>query len=429
MGAPVQFRTSWYRLAPPWLRTGNAERYMYTMQLMSDFLVEKSVQAMTIRLPGGGDASQLPYLANDRALVQGPAEPNSSFVNRLKAAFPSWKIAGSALSVLLQLQAYITDLQPGVPASNPALSIVGGSWPNHATWWTAQVSGAAPVLRTVSPSNWNWDGRPDPWRAWLVVYLAQVSAGVSGSSASITSAGGGSLLGQNVAGVWVPGTSGSPVNAPFLSVSGLTGITPSAVGQWLTMSGSSHAGNNGTFPVTAVTAPGVVTIANPNGQVDAGPLTWSLGEYPWIGPGPVWGSPGFVLGQGQSAPPPVDTGSVVGGVWQPTVSGAAYGTTISWGLNVPPYAIQSIRQIVQRWKSAATYYPAFILAFDGGNGLAGGAYSPLSSPGSGNPSGQFVGRGVNVAGVWSPAGFVSSQFDCLCQGTGSYYNCSVENVT
>ena len=100
------------------------------------------------------------------------------------------------------------------------------------------------------------------------------------------------------------------------------------------------------------------------------------------------------------------------------------------GLSCSSQTIQSIRLILQRWKSATTYYPDIIVAFDGASGgTAGNAYSPSSTPGNGNPDGSFGSRGKNVSGVWVPTRLISSPYDAYCQGTGSWIQCSVENVT
>ena len=112
----------------------------------------------------------------------------------------------------------------------------------------------------------------------------------------------------------------------------------------------------------------------------------------------------------------------MGGVWQPTTLGSP--SVISWGLDVAAAVIQSIRGLLRQWKSASTWYHDIIICFDGGSGVAGDAYSPLSSPGSGNPDGTFGGHGKNVAGVWVPNRLISSPFDAYCQGTafGYYVN-------
>ncbi len=424
MAGPAQFRDLWYENAPPWLRTGVGERYMYTLQYMSDLLCDKANQAVKIRMPGQGDVSQVPYLANDRALIQGPAEPTASFIKRLQTAIPDAKITGSRRSILRELQAYITNLAPGVAATAPILAIVGGSYPTVTTWDTlyhGDPQGALPTHVTKQPGNFNWDGGSQPWRAWLILYMTLVAVGQSGAAAQTSTAIAGSLLGQLVSGVWVPGTSGTAVNNPFILITGLTGMTSANIGQWITMSGSSHSTNNGTFPIISVPSGTTCVVANPPGVIlDTGPLTWSIGKYPWISPGPTWGTSGVVFGQGQTSTPTKDTGSNVGGVWQPTTSSTAFGTSLSWGLSVSNLVIQTIRQIVQYRKSAATYYPNFIVCFDPTECLPTGSH---------NPTGASGGLGMLVAGVWVPTRQIVSPFDCFTQGTGSARACCVENVT
>jgi hypothetical protein len=433
MSNPFQFRDNWYANAPEWLTTDNAEKYMYVLQTCTDILLDKMNQAVKFRMPGQGDPSQLPYLANDRLLVQGPNETNRAFIARLTEAFETWKTAGSRGTILGQLQAYLQGSYPGVAATMPEMAIVGGYYPTVTTWdtvYTGDALGTPPTRATIQPSNFNWDGKSRDWRAWLILYMASVPTGQSGTAGQTSNGFSGSLLGQNVSGVWVPGTSGTPVNTPYIVVDALSGITSHNLGQWIVVSGSANPGNNGTFPITQVNSSTSVTVANPNGVTfDGGPLTWSIISYPFIAPGPPWGQGAYVFGQGQTATPPLDTGSNVGGVWQPTESSAGVGPTISWGLSCSSQVIQSIRLLLKRWKSAATFYPDIIVCFDGGTGVAGNAYSPLSSPGSGNPDGTFGSRGKNVNGVWVPTRFIASNFDAYCQGTGTWNACSVENQT
>ena len=438
-----QFRND-YSALPPWLTTGNAERYEYAMRLCFDLLLEKANEAVEFRLPGKGDPSQLPYLANDRGLAQGPGETAAAFVLRLQSAIPDWGIAGSARSVLREVQAYMQNLQPGVGATLPLATIVGGPYGAAATWqqlYQGDVIGALPTLSTVAPSNFNWDWNPlsplpasyRPWRAWLVLHMARVATGQSGSTARITTATGGSFTspGQNVGGVWVPAVSGTPVNTPMVRIINLSHMTAANVGQWITLSGAVHSANNGTFQIVQRLSSSSVIIANPAGvATDAGPLTWSVSAYPYMAPGLRWGAPGVTFGQGELTVPAVDTGHNFQGVWQPRVTAiAGLGALSSWGLAISAQVIVSIRQLVQTWKSAGTYYPTIIVAFDGGTGVAGSAYSPNSTQGAGNPDGTFGSVGKLVGGVWVPSRLITSDADCYCQGTGRAQACSVENVT
>ena len=427
---PFQFRDRFYALAPPWLRTGNAERYMYTLELCRDLLCEKMNQAVRIRIPGLGDQSQIPYLADGAQLAQGAAETNANFLLRISGANQAWGIVGSRLAILEQIQAYLTGLQPGVTATLPEVAIVGGCYPQVTTWDVVDqntpsiaLSGGAPAKTTVLPANFNWDGKSIPWRAWLVLYMALVPTGQSGSAGSTGATDASQCFtvpGHNVGGVWVPTTSGTPVNSPWLHFTGLAGLTSANVQQYLTSSGSGHSGNNGTFQISQVLSATECIVANPNGVgSDAGPLTWSIGAYPYLGPGPAWGSFGYTFGQGALTPAPQDTGSNVQGVWKPSGVGAV--PTYAWGLSKSSLNIDGIRALLRKWKSGPTYYESIIVAFDGKDGTAGSAYAPTSSPGSGNPDGSFGGHGTNVSGVWVPNRLISITFDAYCGGTAEGY--------
>lgn len=427
-----QFRDSFYGLVPPWLSTGDAEKYFYTLELMRDLLMEKSNQAQKIRLPGQGDSSQIPFLAHDRQLVQGPLEPDASFILRLREAFPTWNEAGSAPAVLGQLQCYAQGRQ--VDRTEPEFAIVsnprtlqGGAIVN--TWWTLNYDdpiGTKPLLSMV-PENFDWDGNnAATWRAWLVIYQ-HLDFAPSHNGASITAAGDGSFvladLGEEVDGVWVPKTSGTAVNAPFLTVAGLAGLSVSDVGKILALAGSVNANNNGSFQIARVLSSTSCVIVNPSGAVDAGPLTWTVAAYPWMPPGPAWGTPGLVWGEGEGTPPQVDTGSNVGGVWQPTeLVSTGERPAFSWGLYVDSLEIVTIRELVRTWKSTGTYYPNIIICY-------GDEYSRTSS-GAGNPDGSFGEVGYDPgAGVWVPTRALASPWDCYCQGTGRAVACSLENMS
>lgn len=431
-----QFRDSFYELVPPWLRTGNAERYLYTLELMRDLLMEKANQAQKIRLPGQGDPSQIPFLAFDRQLVQGPLESNPNFIDRLKGAFETWNKAGSAIAVLGQLQAYAQGRQTYnrrqfVIVSNQR-TLVGGTRVNQ--WWQLNYStplGDTP-LNALVPHNFDWDGDTSKtWRAWLVIFQYLDAATLSGSNAQISTASGGSFVaadaGEEVDGVWVPKSSGTALNAPFLTVAGLSGLLPSHVGSMLTLSGSVNPTNNGTFQIAYVITASACIIVNKEGvPLDAGPLDWELATYPWIPPGPAWGTPGMVWGEGEGSPPPIDTGSNVGGVWKPgTIVGVGERPTFSWGLYIDALEIETLRNLTRTWKSAGTYYPNIIVAYDGEDG----AYSRTSGEGTGNPDGTFGPLGSTVDGVFVPTRLISSPYNAFCQGTGRAVACSVENMT
>jgi hypothetical protein len=432
---PTQQRDEIKALSPPWLQTGSGEKFMYVMGLMSDLLLEKCNQAQKIRMPGQGDPSQLPWLANDRVLVQGPAETDAAFVLRLQQSFPTWKLSGSRRAVAKNIQAYLSNQQTGVSGVLPEFAIVAGA--SHGTTWSTQyigdATGAPPTLYT-SGNNWNWDGRYLPWRSWFILYMSSLPTGQSGTGATATAPAAAGVLGMLTAGVWSPGTSGAAQNPGSVLLTNMTGanLTSANAGMYVTLTNGVHSYMNGTFQIIEVVSSASCYIANPNAPGSStDTVNWSIAYYPYIAPGPVWGFPGITFGQGEPTPSavPIDTGSLVGGVWQPTATSFGNAPSLSWGLSCSSNVIQSLRSLIQTWKSATTYYPNIIVAFDGGTGVAGNAFSPYSTIGSGNPDGSFGSVGSLVSGVWTPTRLVSSPFDCYAQGTGDYSNCSVENVT
>jgi hypothetical protein len=134
-----------------------------------------------------------------------------------------------------------------------------------------------------------------------------------------------------------------------------------------------------------------------------------------------------VWGQGEGTPPPIDTGGIIGGVWQPTRLGSAGELpAFSWGLYVNTLEIVTIRGLVKTWKSAGTYYPNIIICYGG----LDGEYQRTSSVLTGNPGGTFGPVGaLDIFGVWVPTRLLTSPWDCYCQGTGRAAACSLENLT
>lgn len=377
-------------MAPPWLcgYNTNGQKFLYDIGLALDTLLEKQNEGMIAKLPGQADDTAIPLQAADRLLVQGPAETNTQFTERLRAAFDSWAIAGSRHAISEQMQGYLTGLQPGVVLTDPEFLIVGGN--TTYTAWDAinydTPQNADPIHSTVTPANWDWDGKDAHWRSWLVLFMHLVDTGQTGSTLSVDSVGG-----SGVAGV----TSG------FANLGNLSGITADNLQQYITITGAASSGNNGTFQITTVTDSADIIIANPSAvfpDANSGAISWSIAKYPYIGPAPVWGSPDFVWGAG------------------------------TWGVNCSHLVIESIRAILQRWKSAATYYPNIIISFGGGDGTAGNEFSPLSGLGTGNPDGTWGGPGKLVSGVWVPARQTVNPFTAFCDGTGIAVDCYEKNI-
>lgn len=390
-GPSIQLRDSVKRLSPPWLKDGDAEKFLYTIGLCGDLLLEKLNQGVRMRMPGQGDPSALPYLGDQYLLEKGPAETDASFAARITGANQAWQGAGNRVSVLNEVQAYLTNLQPGVAAGTRQCLIVGGNaaWTTWSTLYNGATPGAGPSLTRIaagSPAGvWNWDGQVAPWRAWLVLFMQPVATGNSGTGATVASIGG-----SGVAGV----TSG------FATINGLSGITSADVQRYLLCAGGAHPANNALLQIVAVPTASSCIVANPS-AVATDTVSWSTWSYPFIAPGPVWGAPGALWGD----------------------------TNRSWGLSCSADVITSIRQIVQTWKSQRTYYPDIIVSFSGASGVAGDEFSPNSAQGSGNPDGTWGGLGKTVGGIVVPAKQPLNPFTAFCDGTGQAINCYAKNRT
>lgn len=378
----------------PWLRVGNAEKFLYTFGLGLDALAEKMDQASNAHIPGEAlTDTAIPYQAEDRLLVQGPNETNEQFIPRLQRAFDTWRKAGSREAILEELKGYRTGLDPGVTATDPSMLIVGGT-AAHTVWDTSQFGDAPetpPAHRIVTPTNWNWNNAYQSWRAWLVLFMRSVPTGIAGSSASVTAVGGSGVSG---------------VTSGFATLAGLAAIPSDVVGQWIRVSGAASGGNNGFFQVVSRISSTSLMIANTNpgvaGDANNGAIVWSLEAYPWFRPTQPYGAPLSVWGTG---------------IWG-----------IEWANNDTVQTITSLRQILKRWKSGRTYYPNILVSFDGGDGTPGNQFSPLDALGVGTPNGDYGDYGLNVGGTWVPRAR-NYPLTAFLDGTGQYARCNVHNVT
>jgi hypothetical protein len=258
-----------------------------------------------------------------------------------------------------------------------------------------------------SPTNWDWDNTNKPWRAWLVLFMYTDATGQAGAAMSVTSTGGSGVSG---------------VTSGFATLTGLAGMSAANYLNYITITGASSSANNGTFQIVSVLSPTSIIIANPSavaGDANNGVISWSVYSYPFIGPGPVWGAPQALWGD----------------------------TARSWALNCSPFLIQSIRQILQRWKSAKTWYVNIIVSFAPPSpqtylfGQQGDTFNPYTAPAFGrNPNGAYGNPVMNLAvggldgiaqqsRIGSNVGTGGAYADAYCDGTGQFVQCSVPNVT
>ena len=403
----------------PMLQGPNGARFMYTMRLGMDLLLEKLNQGMHGHMPGRQISNDLlSYMGSDRLIVQGPSESPTSYGARLRMANQSWGRAGSRRAVLEQVASFLQTYAPSstqLPVATivnvlPLYSFPIAGIPEISSQWDTIYNttppGATPsTVWSISTFTFLWEAITSRWWNWLILFQHQTTTGNAGTSATIASAAGSAPgLGHNVNGVWCVDSTVTPVTRPTVTMTGLAGLTNADVGRWVTVSGAASAANNGTFPIQSALSTTSLMYSNPSavaGDANNGAIHWSIGAYNTIGPLGVWG--------GATTP-------AFGAI------GAAFGVSVSADL------ITSLRNVVRQWKKAESYYPNIIVAFDGGTGAPGDMFSPLSAAGSGNPNGQWGDVSKLLDGARVPARVCKSAFDAFCDGSGLYINCSVQNV-
>lgn len=153
-----------------WTRGPVASRLLYSIAIQFDAVAEAAITAVAARFPGltavdsinalgfaaNAPADALPYLGRDRRIVRGFAESAAGYAARLLRWLDDWRIAGSALSVLEQIQGYCAPFTPRVRLVT-----------NSGVFWT--LDGDGTFSKTLS--SWNWDGHPEWWsREFLIIY-------------------------------------------------------------------------------------------------------------------------------------------------------------------------------------------------------------------------------------------------------------------
>lgn len=160
------FRDSFKKISPPWLAEGLAGGVGYAIGLILDAGSDIVQQGIKARMPGRGTFEALPLIGEAMMIDRGPTEPDASYAARLKKAFDTWRIAGSASAVLTQLRAYFL---PTVPANIRLVS-------NASVWHVIDAVTEVVTKSKPSPANWVWDAfapsltaTPRWWRFWVVI--------------------------------------------------------------------------------------------------------------------------------------------------------------------------------------------------------------------------------------------------------------------
>jgi hypothetical protein len=170
----------------PLLNTGF--KFLWSLAVIADCLIETCGEGFMAAFPGVGTNTALPYIGQARGLIQGPNEPNSSFITRLQNYLTAHNNQGSPQELVTQLQAYLTPKT----GAFPTVRIVdrSGNW--------CSISPTQVISETVD-ATWNWDNTTYPWHSngtqpkwwgdiWIIINPSSYSTFTSLSDANFIAA-------------------------------------------------------------------------------------------------------------------------------------------------------------------------------------------------------------------------------------------------
>jgi len=171
-------RDSLLAIAPPWLSDERSAggKFLYTIGLHGDALVDKCQQALLARMPQKAQADALALIGADRLIPGGPGESTAQYALRSRQAFDTWQRAGINGGVLRQVLGYLVAIKPRARIVT-----------DQAIWTTIApgVDATLPASYQNGAGNWDWDSSayPDPhtgaplawWRWWLILYSTATS--------------------------------------------------------------------------------------------------------------------------------------------------------------------------------------------------------------------------------------------------------------
>lgn len=185
MSAPVRarerrsaltFRDKLSDNLPSWLKGPVGARWVYPWGVALDAMADAATWGVLCGYATQCPPDALPWIAVDRQIDRGFAEPEESYRARCRLWLDLWRRSGSAESIIVALGATI------LPDTTTMRTVS-----NDSAWDTITGGAAPPPHHTLArPRNWDWDSlvpghitAPSPdepgyasqwWRAWVIIY-------------------------------------------------------------------------------------------------------------------------------------------------------------------------------------------------------------------------------------------------------------------
>lgn len=164
------FRGAVKNISPPWLQGTNGYKFTYSaIGIVLDALAEYFRLGVLQGFPSTAQSSALPFIGRDTQILRGFRETDDAYAARLRRAFPTWKFAGNAQTLMGELAAYFS---PSAPVIRYVVNGEYVSGNKFADWWTLDSGNFTHTRTADSPTanNWNWDDDFTKIRFWIIIY-------------------------------------------------------------------------------------------------------------------------------------------------------------------------------------------------------------------------------------------------------------------
>ena len=168
----ITLRETIEAFSPPWLKAYWGTRFKYNIGTFMDTLWGTADQGALARMPGYGTLEALSPLGRDRQILRGRNESDDAYILRLQQAVETWHLAGNPDRLLKQLNAYFAPANPVIRYVTAGVDrAYGFSTPVNTYYTIGFEEGVTRATVSGSDYNWDWDGQPNNFRFWIIIYI------------------------------------------------------------------------------------------------------------------------------------------------------------------------------------------------------------------------------------------------------------------
>jgi hypothetical protein len=155
------FRDRMRQFCPPWLRTGWAEKYLYSFGLVCDAFGDALTAGVKFRYPGYYAPDSLAVIGRERRISRGLSEPDATYAERLTPWLEGHRHRGGPYAMLAMIFAYYAP-------NNFPIALI------YRNGRRFDMDAAGVITR--SDSSFSPDSRPEQWARWWLFYYTPIFA-------------------------------------------------------------------------------------------------------------------------------------------------------------------------------------------------------------------------------------------------------------